>query len=527
MRRITTAATVVTVAIVIAIGCGASNGRAEQPAQPAKAQGTQGQLWRDPPQQQAAQASVPTQTSLAPIIKQLKPAVVNISTTTVMKNPHRNLPRGQGPGGQGPGGQGGGDDFFDFFGREMPEEFRGSSLGSGFIINSDGYVLTNNHVVKDAEDIKVRLSDGREFDAKVVGADAPTDVALIRLDKAPNNLPVVTLGDSDKIEAGDFVIAIGSPFNLRESATFGIISAKDRSTVTGSPFDDFLQTDAAINSGNSGGPLFNLRGEVVGINTAIVAPQIGSGVGFAVPVNIAKQIIPQLQAGRVARGYLGVTVGDLSADLAQAFKVPESTKGAVVQNVVPNAPAAKAGVQAGDIVVGVNGKQIGTSGELTRTVAANSPGAKVTLNLLRGGQKKDVQVTVGKRPDEEALARGEFGSPQEEQEGPAAKQGANEKLGMRVLPLTPELAKEIGAEGDSGVVVAAVTPNGPAEKAGIRRGDLVIELNRQPIARVEDMVSQVQKMKPGEMALLRIRRGNTAVFLPVRVGGEEQQQKKK
>jgi serine protease Do len=514
MRRITTAASVVIVGFAIAIGCGATNGRAEQPA--ATTQAPQGQLWRDPAQQQGAPVNVPTQTSLAPLIKQLKPAVVNIATTTVMKNPHRNLPQG----GEGRDMQ----DFFEFFGREMPEEFRGSSLGSGVIINAEGYVLTNNHVVKDAQDIKVRLSDGREFAAKVVGADAPTDVALIRLEKA-SNLPVAVLGDSDKAEPGDFVIAIGSPFNLRESATFGIISAKDRSTVTGSPFDDFLQTDAAINSGNSGGPLFNLRGEVIGINTAIVAPQIGSGVGFAVPVNIAKQIMPQLVAGRVARGYLGVTVGDLTADLAQAFRVPENTKGAVVQNVVPNAPAAKAGIQAGDIVVAVNGKTVESSGQLTRTVAANAPGTKVTLSVLRGGEKKDLQITVGKRPDEEALARGDFGG-QQEQEDPAAKEsaGAGEKLGMRVVPLTPELAKQLSVEGDSGVVVAAVTPSGPAETAGIQRGDVVIELNRKPINRVEDMVEQVKKMKAGEMALLRIRRGNTAVFLPVKVGGEEKQQ---
>ena len=243
-----------------------------------------------------------------------------------------------------------------------------------------------------------------------------------------------------------------------------------------------------------------------------------------VPVNIAKQIIPQLRQGRVARGYLGVTVGDLTGDLAQAFRVPETTKGAVVQNVVPNAPAAKAGLQAGDIVVAVNGKPIQSSGELTRAVAANQPGTKVTLNLLRNGQKKDVQVTVGKRPDEEALARGDFGTEEEAPQPGEEKQGAGVKLGMRVVPLTPELARELGVQGDSGAVVAAVTPNGPAQKAGIRRGDVITELNRQPVARVEDMVEQVKKMKPGEMALLRIRRGNSAVFLPVRVGGETQAQ---
>ena len=512
MRRIVTASSIVVVAIAVAIGCGATDSRAEaaSPAAPA----AKGQLWRDPGGQNVPSVQVPTQGSLAPLIKALKPAVVNVSTTTVVKNPHRGLRQGPGP-----------EDFFDFFGRPPGGgeggEMRGQSLGSGFVINADGYVLTNNHVVKDATDIQVRLTDGKEYSAKVVGTDPATDVALIKLEKPPASLPTVVLGDSDKLEQGDFVLAIGSPFGFRESATFGIISAKDRQ-LTGNPFDDFLQTDAAINSGNSGGPLFNLRGEVVGINTAIVSPQIGSGVGFAVPINLAKQLVPQLLTGKVARGYLGVSVSDLTPELAQGFKVAEGTKGAVVQNVVPNAPAAKAGVQAGDIVVAVNGKPVDASSQLTRSVASIPPGQKVTLTVLRGGQKKDLTATVAKRPDEEALARGELGggSEEEESDAAAAKKGS-EKLGMRVSPLTPELARELGAEGDSGVVVAAVTPDGVAAKAGIRRGDIVLEINRKPVARVEDMVAEVKGLKSGDMALLRIRRGQGAMFLALKVGGEE------
>jgi serine protease Do len=422
------------------------------------------------------------------------------------------------------------EDLFEFFGRPpMPEggEMRGQSLGSGFLINPEGYMLTNNHVVKDATEIKVRLSDGREFSAKVVGTDPATDLALVRLDQPPANLPFVTLGDSDKLEQGDFVLAIGSPFGFRESATYGIISAKDRQ-LTGSPFDDFLQTDAAINSGNSGGPLFNMRGEVVGINTAIVAPQIGSGVGFAVPVNLAKQLIPQLQTGKVSRGYLGVAVSELTPELAQGFRVPPDTKGVVLQNVVPNGPGAKAGLQAGDIVVALNGKPVDTPAQLTRGVSAVAPGQKVGLTVLRNGKKQDVSVTVARRPDEEALARGEFGTEEEQAEGDAtAKKGGSEKLGMRVAPLTPELSRELGVEGDQGVVVAGVTPGGPADKAGLRRGDVVLELNRKALGKVEDMVSEVQKLKAGDTALLRVRRGASAQFVAVKVGGEEPAQKKK
>jgi serine protease Do len=523
MRRIVTASSIVVVAVAVAIGCGATDSRAESAAAAAPKSPQGGQLWRDPGSQGAPPVAVPPQGSLAPLIKALKPAVVNISTTTVVKNPHRGLRRG--PGGQSPGPE----DFFDFFNRNPGgggEEMRGESLGSGFIINAEGYVLTNNHVVKDAEEIKVRLSDGREFSAKVVGTDPATDVALVKLDKPPANLPLEVLGDSDKLDQGDFVLAIGTPFGFRESASFGIVSAKDRQ-LTGSPFDDFLQTDAAINSGNSGGPLFNLRGEVVGINSAIVAPQLGSGIGFAVPINVAKQLIPQLLTGKVSRGYLGVSVSDLTPELAQGFRVAESTKGAVIQNVVPNAPGAKAGLQPGDIVTALNGKPVETSAQLTRGVSSVQPGGKVTLTVLRNGQKKDLQITVAKRPDEEAIARGDLGGEEEQgEDSPGSKKGS-EKLGMRVTPLTPEIARELGAESDQGVVVAAVTPGGPADKAGVRRGDLVLEINRKSVTRVEDMVSVVKGLKAGEMALLRVRRGPGAVFVAVKVGGGTAEQKPK
>jgi len=511
MRRLAIATGLFAIAIAIAIGC-SSEGHAD-PGTTALKQ----QVWREGTGQPAAQLAVPSGASLAPLVKAVKPAVVNVSTTTLVKNPHAfRGPRGGGDDEDAP-------DFFQFFGPRQPREFKGQSLGSGFIINAEGYVLTNNHVVENATDIKVRLADSREFDAKLVGRDKATDVALLKLEKA-SALPTVALGDSDALEQGDYVVALGSPFGFRESVTFGIVSAKDRTLNTGNAFDDFIQTDAAINQGNSGGPLFNLKGEVVGINTAIISPQIGQGLGFAVPINLAKTLIPQfLESGKVARGYMGVSVQDLSADLAAGFGVPAGTKGALVQNVIPGAPASKAGVQAGDIVVGVNGKAVEGSSALTRAVSAIRPGGKARLEVLRGGKRSELVVTVDKRPDEDALARGGGESDGDGDEG-KDKPKRDEKLGIRVAPLTPELARELRVQGDQGVVVVGVTDEGPADKAGVRRGDLILEVkagNRTvAVSKVEELAGAVAKLKAGEVAVLRVRRGDQAVFVPVKVGGE-------
>jgi serine protease Do len=505
MRRLAIASGVFLVGIAIALGC-ARDGRADSSA-PRK------QIWHDGSAPLPAAIAVPSASSLAPLVKAVKPAVVNISSTTVVKNPHGGL--------RMPGGDDEEQDFFQFFGPRQPREFRGQSLGSGFIINADGYVLTNNHVVQNATDIKVRLADAREFEARVVGRDASTDVAIIKLEKA-SGLPTVALGDSDALEQGDFVMALGSPFGFRESVTFGIVSAKDRTLNSGNPFDDFIQTDAAINQGNSGGPLFNLRGEVVGINTAIISPQIGQGLGFAVPINMAKNIVPQLlEKGKVARGYLGVSVSDLSPDLAQGFGVAPGTKGALVQNVLPDSPAGKAGVQAGDIVTGVNGKKVEGSGQLTRAISSVSPGGKVSLEVLRKGQRKAFTATVAQRPDEERLARGT------EEEGPGGgERKKDEKLGVRVADLTPEMARELRVQADGGVVVVGVTDDGPAGKAGIRRGDLILEVNLQPVSKVSELQAAIGKLKAGDVVNLRIRRGEQAQFVPVKIGGEPKEQKK-
>jgi serine protease Do len=465
------------------------------------------------------EAQVPVGASLAPLIERLRPSVVNISTTTSVKHPQvRRAPQQRPPGG--------GDDFDDFFERyfgarpgpqpQAPEEFKGASLGSGFLLSSEGYILTNNHVVKDATDIRVRLSDGREFGAKVTGRDPLTDVALIQLQSPPKDLPTpVVLGDSDALRQGDFVLAMGSPFGLRDTATLGIVSAKHRAGINpGGTYDDFIQTDAAINPGNSGGPLFNLRGEVVGINTAIVSPQIGQGIGFAVPISLAKALLPQLrEKGKVTRGFVGVQVSDLTPDLIQGFNLKPGTKGALVNSVVPRSPAEKAGLQAGDIITQLNGKAVESSGALTRGVALVAPGQSASLTVLRGGDQKQFSLKVATRPeDEAAVGRGDA------PEGEPESKDAAPRLGLSLAPLTPELQGKLGLEGDDGVVVTNVQPDGPADRAGLRRGDLILEVNRQPVRRPDDVKAALGKLKESDLVLLRVRRGDQSSFLTLRIG---------
>jgi serine protease Do len=296
-----------------------------------------------------------------------------------------------------------------------------------------------------------------------------------------------------------------------------MVSAKAR-TLQNGPFDDFIQTDAAINPGNSGGPLFNMKGEVVGINTAIVSPQIGQGIGFAVPISLAKQLLPQLEKGtRIARGYLGVTVGDLTPELARGFGLGEEVKGAVVQDVIARAPAAKAGVKAGDVVVAVNGKPVEDRGQLTRSVAAISPGGKATLSLLRKGKKQDVVVTVGTRPDEDALARGEGSEEGDAGAGGSSAEAKGAKLGLKLQAVTPEQARQLKIEGDVGVLVADVTQDGAAARAGVQRGDVILEVNQEAVTRPEQVVAAAAQAKPGDVVLLRVKRGNGASFVPVKI----------
>jgi serine protease Do len=311
---------------------------------------------------------------------------------------------------------------------------------------------------------------------------------------------------------------MGSPFGLRDTATLGIVSAKHRAGINpGGTYDDFIQTDAAINPGNSGGPLFNLRGEVVGINTAIVSPQIGQGIGFAVPISLAKALLPQLkEKGKVTRGFVGVQVSDLSLDLLQAFNLKPGTKGALVQSVVPRSPAEKAGLKAGDVVIQLNGAAVDSSGALTRGVALVPPGQTANLTVLRGGDQKQFSLKVAQRPeDENALSRGD--APEAEPEG---KDTAASKLGLALTPMTPEVQSQLGLEGDEGVVVTNVQPEGPADRAGLRRGDVILEMNRQPIRRLDEVKAILSKLKDNDLVLLRVRRGDQASFLTLRLGGK-------
>jgi len=452
--------------------------------------------------------------SLAPLVKQLRPAVLNVYTTARPKR-SRGMRRGGPPG--GPNGQ---EDFQEFFERffggpqgEMPEmDQKRQALGSGFLIG-DGFALTNNHVIEGADEIRVKLSDGREFDAKVTGRDPSTDVALLKLqgDEA-KKLTGVKLGNSDGLEVGDYVVAIGNPFGLSHTVTSGIVSAQGRIIGAG-PYDDFIQTDASINPGNSGGPLFNLAGEVVGINTAIIAR--GQGIGFAVPVNMVKDLLPQLRdAGKVARGWLGIGLQEVSPELAKSFGL-EKPRGALVAEVFPNSPAAKAGLVSGDVLVEVNGKAMENAGAITRSIALVKPNDTAKLKVLREGKERVVEVKVGER-DEEALAGGRMPGGSEE-EGPAS--GA--AVGLSVSPITPEISRRTGLKQGEGLAVTEVQDGGAAEAAGVQPGDALLELQRRPVASVDAFRKIAREIKPGDTVLFRVRRGGSALYLAARAPAKQ------
>jgi serine protease Do len=383
-------------------------------------------------------------------------------------------------------------DFFDhFFGGSRPHEFKQNGLGTGFIIDRDGFIVTNNHVVADANEIKVVLKDKREFDAKVVGRDPQTDLALIKIE-AKEELPTVRLGSSDKLQVGEWVAAIGSPFGLEQTLTVGIVSAKGRVIGSG-PYDDFIQTDASINPGNSGGPLVNMNGEVVGINTAIIAG--GQGIGFAIPIDLANNIIEQLKTnGEVTRGWLGITIQDLKGDLAEYYNLKDKN-GVLVAEVIPGDPADKAGIKPHDIIIDVNGEKVMNSHELTAMAAKLTVGDKATLTVLRDGKQKHFDVVVGKRP----LTLADAGTPRPEKET---------EFGFQVANLTPEMARRFNMADDKGVVVVGVSANSKAEKAGIQKGDLITEVNRQNLESVGEFKKLIRSNKKGEVIDLLVKRMN-------------------
>jgi serine protease Do len=424
-----------------------------------------------------------------------KPAVVNIRTEKTVQGGGKVFRHFFG----NPFGGRERDPFKDFFGpfEEGPmKEFKQRSLGSGFIIDQEGFIVTNNHVVEGADQIKVRLANEEEYDATVVGRDPKTDLALIKIEGAKDLVPL-PVGDSDAQEVGTWVVAIGSPFGLEQTVTAGIVSAKGRIIGSG-PYDDFVQTDASINPGNSGGPLINMNGEVIGINTAIVAS--GQGIGFAIPINMAKDIIAQLKSkGEVTRGWMGVGIQDLTPELAEYYKVKGET-GVLVTQIFEGDPADKAGIKANDIITAVNGEPVTSSRELSRRIAALGVGQKAKITIMRDGREKTVTVETAKRQDEQTLASKETEN--------------DDKLGLSLQSLEPEIAARLGYdEAEKGVLVTGVEGGSKADKAGVQQGDLVKEINRKPVTGMDDFRKQLNQVKKGDPIMLLLKRGQSGFIV--------------
>ena len=442
---------------------------------------------------------VPANFSL--LAKQARPAVVNIRTVKTIKGGGRVFRHFFGsPFGQGnPFGEK--DPFHEFFGprgKSPQRDFKERSLGSGFIIDKAGYIVTNNHVIEGADEITVKLANEKEYKARVVGRDANTDLALIKIDA--EGLSALNMGDSESLEVGSWVVAIGSPFGLEQTVTAGIVSAKVRIIGSG-PYDDFIQTDASINPGNSGGPLLNLNGEVVGINTAIVAR--GQGIGFAIPIDMAADIIAQLKTGKgVTRGWLGVGIQNLTSELKTYYKL-EDNSGVLVSQVFEDDPADKAGIKVGDIVIKVDGKKIKTSRQLSRMIAELAVGQEARITLLRDGKEITRSVKLAKREDDRQVAR--------------AEQEKSDDLGIEVTALTKETARRLGIDEDEkGVLITEVEPGGKGERAGIRTADVIKEINRKQVGSLKAYKKLLDKIDTGDEFSLLIRRPN-AGFLVIQL----------
>ena len=432
------------------------------------------------------------------LAKKVKPLVVNISTTQVSEG--RGSPQEFGS----PFGGGEEDPFNDFwrrfFGNPQPRgPQRQRSLGSGFIIDGDGSILTNNHVVENASKIVVKLSNDQEYEAKVIGRDQKTDIAIIKIN-ATTSLPVAGLGDSDKLEVGEWVVAIGNPFGLDSTVTSGIVSAKGRHIGQG-PYDNFIQTDASINPGNSGGPLINLRGEVIGINTAIFSRTGGNiGIGFAIPINLVKELLPQLRGkGKVTRGYLGVLIQKVTPEIGESLGM-EKSYGALVANVSKDGPADKAGVKVGDVIVEFDGKEVKDSGDLPIIVARTPVDKKVRMKVLRDKKEIALSVAVGELKEEEVVAA-------------VPEKG---ELGLTVQRLTPQMAEGLGLEKSEGVVITSVEAGSAGDEAGIRRGDIILEVDRKAVRNVDEYKKAVAGSRKGRGVLFLVRRGDSTIFLALK-----------
>ena len=461
-------------------------------------------------------------TSFADLTEQLAPAVVNISTRQRVKvatqNPFAGTP------------------FADLFGGQQdggPQTREAQSLGSGFIVSPDGYVVTNNHVIVadgqgEVESITVTMPDGGEYPAKLVGRDGASDLAVLKI-SAGKDLPFVKFGDSRNARVGDWVIAIGNPFGLGGTVTSGIISAVYRNTGSGTAYDRYLQTDASINRGNSGGPMFDMQGNVIGINNAIFSPTGGSvGIGFAIPAEVAAPIVEKLRKGEtIERGYLGVRIQSLNEDLADSLGIAHN-RGEFIQAVEPGQAAAKAGIQAGDVVLKVNGKEVTRDQTLSYLVANTAPGTRIPIELVRNGRSMTVNAVVSSRPSEEELAQQTFDPDAQQAENPfdrtPQRQGsgvAEDTLGMSFLPLTPQIARQLGADaGTRGLVVNAVDPNSDAASKGLRRGDIVLTANYSAVSSIADLEGAIKKARDSnrEAVLLSVqRRGQPAAYVPIRL----------
>ncbi|MBW1801005.1 MAG: DegQ family serine endoprotease, partial [Deltaproteobacteria bacterium] len=431
------------------------------------------------------------------LVKKARKSVVNISTVKIIKNGGQVFRYFKGPFGENDPFQ----DFFDrFFKDQVPKDYRQQSLGSGFIIDKEGYILTNNHVVEKTDEIRVTLADKKEFNAEIIGRDPKTDLALIRI-KTDEPLTPLPLGNSDQLEVGDWVVAIGNPFGLDHTVTAGIVSAKYRHIGAGS-YDNFIQTDASINPGNSGGPLLSTAGEVVGINSAIYSQSGGSiGIGFAIPVNMAKDLLPQLKKGKVIRGWLGVMIQKITPELRDKLNL-KSDKGALVADVTPGGPAEKAGVKRGDVITFFDGKKVREMADLPYMVASTPIGKVVEVEVVRKGKPRKVQVEIAKMEEEKG-------------DGPVPEEASN--LGMSVEELTPEIAKRFDLSDERGLIVVNVESNSPASEAGIRKGDIILEIEQEVIQSLKDYRKRLKKTKKGDTLLFLIKRGGNTLYLTLKV----------
>ena len=442
----------------------------------------------------------PSRTGFAPIVKAVLPTVVNISSSKVVKAPTSS--EGQMPD----------NDFLrQFFGgngnsrgtRQMPpQQQRESGLGSGVIVSPDGYILTNNHVVDGATDVKVTLSDKREFKARVIGTDPKTDIAVVKIDAT--GLPAIVIGDSSKIQIGDYALAVGDPFGVGETVTMGIISATRRTNLGIEAYEDFIQTDAPINPGNSGGALINDRGELIGINTAIIShgSEGSQGIGFAIPVNLARTVMGDiLTNGKVTRAYLGIVPQDVTPAIAKAFGEKEPA-GALVGDVSANSPAQKSGLQNGDIILELNGVAVADANQLRMTVSMMTPGTTVNLKVFRSGADRDVAVTLGELPTEQASVE---------------KNASSEKSnlsGISVETLAPQTAQQVGVPAStSGVVVTNINPSSPAADSGLQQGDVIQEVNRKPVHNTADFEAAMGNSK--DQTLLLVNRQGSTMYVAV------------